>query len=156
MKKLSNFLQEGLLKKVSKERVRTELQAMLSDVSAFNSITMFNKFNVFPYMIEIPLTCQDLAQNPDKILSLFQQSFVMCNTLQRFISDKDDFKFIDTMRNYFKLPDIRCLLYMCAILEPFTPYKVLVNPKTQKTEPLAFNLMKDSLKVFNLQREYQK
>jgi len=120
---------------------------MLSHPGAFTSIGLFNRFHLLPYMIEVPVNCVELAKEPEKILSLFERSFVLCETLHKFIATNEEFAFVETIKKYFGIADVRFLLYMSMIMEPFINYKFIINPKTQKTEPLVFNLMKESLKV---------
>jgi hypothetical protein len=131
---------------VSKERVGVELKLMLSNPMAFISVKHFYDFGLFPYMIEIPVNCVELSQNTDLILPCFEQSFKLCQVLKHINLD-DGFPFTDILKSHLSHAELRFIIYITAIMTPFGGFKVIVNPKTQKTEPLVNILMKESLKV---------
>jgi len=138
-------IREGLLKKVSKERVGVELKQMLSNSNAFTSIKHFHNFGLLPYMIEIPQACVELSQNT---APLFEQSYKLSELL-KYIMIEDGFPFTEVLKEHLKPDDLRFILYTSAIMSPFGGYKVIVNPKTQKTDFLVNILMKESLKFPN-------
>lgn len=98
-------------------------------------------------MIEIPSTCFELAQKEELIKELFERSFRLCEIADKFLVDKEAVQFTDTIKNFFPLADLRFYTYLAMIMEPFAPYKVEINPKSKKTEPLVLNLVKGAVKV---------
>jgi tRNA nucleotidyltransferase/poly(A) polymerase len=75
---------DGLRKKVSKERVGSELKQMLQHKNVFLSFENFQKFNVFPYMIEIPSQAGEIF-NDEKLQA---DAFNQCYNLAKTIHDK--------------------------------------------------------------------
>jgi len=121
---------------------------MLSSPTAFTSVKHFHDFGLFPYMIEIPVNCVELGQNPDQIVPCFEQSYKLCQVL-RHINIEDGFPFTEILKTHLKPDELRFMIYTAAIMSPFAGFKVIVNPKTQKTDLLVNVLMKESLKFTN-------
>ena len=99
-------------------------------------------------MVEIPETCIDLPQNPELVLSAFEKSYKYSEILKSSLGQqREDFHFTETLKKNFPLEEIRFYLYLSMIVAPFAGFKVEVNPKTKKTEPLILHLIKGSFKV---------
>ena len=141
------------MKKISKERVGVELKYMLSNPNAFTSVKHFHNFGLFPYMIEIPVNCVGLTE--DQIIPSFEQSYKLSEVLKYITTQEETFPFTEIVKDHLKSDELRFILYCAAIMSPFGGYKVIVNPKTQKTEPLVSVLMKESLKVFLLKEAFE-
>jgi len=90
---------EGLKKKVSKERVGGELKQMLSHPNVFSSFANFKKFNVFPYMVEIPENCQELLENVDLQNQCFDQAFKLAEALKdNLVAEDGTFSFTQNLQ----------------------------------------------------------
>ena len=109
---------------------------------------MFHQCGLFSSIIKIPDYCSELAERPKLIQELFERSFMLCTTLNK--QEPLDGHFTDTFQNFFSLSEIRFYLHLALIMEPFAQCKIDINPKSNKTEPLVFHLIKAGLKV-NLQ-----
>jgi tRNA nucleotidyltransferase/poly(A) polymerase len=154
------------LRKVSKERVGIELKQMLSHPSAFQTISNFSKFGIFPYTIEIPEKCAELhvkpgtlqetletqEKNPNyqTLQQCFERIYNLAEKLNALIIKNNTFMFTNTLMKGFKenpAAEARFYLYLGCLMSPFAQYKVEVRSKPLKMENLVPILVKEEVKV---------
>ena len=123
---------------------------MLSHPSAFQTITNFRKYGIFPYILDINPKCQELYGNKELLQKCFERGYLLSEKLHQLITRENSFMFANNIFTGLKenhLAETRFYLYLGCLMSPFSEFKVVVREKPLKLENLVLLIIKDEFKV---------
>jgi tRNA nucleotidyltransferase/poly(A) polymerase len=141
------------VKKVKRERARTEFKKMFEAPSALHALENLYKYGVLSYLIAIPEKgCSSLFGNAKAFQTCIDRAMANARFFTKHIVTQFGFhftkslfhKFTDPQTKIIDIKEIRYLLYISCLMDAFSEFNVEI--KAGKFEPLVPILLKESLK----------
>jgi hypothetical protein len=120
---------------------------MLTHPAAAKSVTLFKKYGLLPYMIEIPNNCKELYTKVELRDQAFNRGVALVQELEAQLHKENKYMFTETLVATNEFSESRMLVNLICMLGPFNAYNCEVKPK--KFENLMGVLIRESVKMTN-------